>query len=159
MRKDIFIDNNIAKNFANPLDPEYKKLIRWLIAYEVQNDEKDEKNAYLVVSNKLIAEYQRTTGLSTSATNISVIINKMTREGQLVKISNQDTKAFKRQYFTKKIRRRLTCNREDQDHIPVVLLSERKYALSLDENFISDLVNFPGFIVTAARRPQDLPYN
>ncbi len=156
MRKDIFIDNNIAKNFANPLDPEYKKLIRWLIAFEAENQE---MNAYLVVSNKLIAEYQRTTGLATSATNITVVINKMTREGRLVKISNQEIKAFKRQYFTKKVRRRLTCNREDQDHIPVVLLSERKYALSLDENFINDLVNFPGFMVTAAKRPQDLPYD
>jgi hypothetical protein len=24
--KDIFIDNNVAKIFANPLDPEYKRL-------------------------------------------------------------------------------------------------------------------------------------
>lgn len=30
MKKDIFIDNNIASKFSNPLDPEYKKLIKWL---------------------------------------------------------------------------------------------------------------------------------
>jgi hypothetical protein len=27
MLKDIFIDNNIAKNFCNPVDPEYKNLV------------------------------------------------------------------------------------------------------------------------------------
>jgi len=30
IQKDIFIDTNIAKNFTNPLDPEYKKLVFWL---------------------------------------------------------------------------------------------------------------------------------
>ncbi len=55
--KDIFIDNNIAKNFCNPLDPEYKRLIQWLIS---------DSTAYLVVSNKLIVEYTRSTGQSTS---------------------------------------------------------------------------------------------
>jgi len=156
MRKDIFIDNNITKNFANPLDPEYKKLIQWLMAY---SSEKKEKNAYLMVSNKLIAEYQRTAGLSASATNITIIIAKMTREGRLVKITNEQIKEFKREYFTKKVERNLTCNKEDRDHIPVVLLSERKYALSFDENFVNDLLNFPGFVVVAAKRPQDIPYD
>lgn len=48
-KKDIFIDNNITKNFANPLDPEYKKLIKWLMAFDEQDKA---KNAYLVISNK-----------------------------------------------------------------------------------------------------------
>jgi hypothetical protein len=156
MRKDIFIDNNIAKNFANPLDPEYKKLIQWLMAF---NSDDVTKNAYLMVSNKLIAEYQRTAGLAYSATNITVIISQMTREGRLVKISNQAIREFKREYFTKKVKRNLSCNREDRDHIPVVLLSDRKYALSLDNNFIYDLINFPGFVVLATKRPEDLPYD
>ena len=30
MKKDIFIDNNIACRFSNPMDPEMKKLISWL---------------------------------------------------------------------------------------------------------------------------------
>ena len=34
MLKDLFIDNNVAKNFANPLDPEYKKLIQWLMTFD-----------------------------------------------------------------------------------------------------------------------------
>lgn len=28
MKKDIFIDNNIACRFANPMDPKMKKLIK-----------------------------------------------------------------------------------------------------------------------------------
>jgi len=156
MRKDIFIDNNIGKNFANPLDPEYKNLIQWLMAFNPNNAG---KNAYLMVSNKLIAEYQRTSGSASSLTNITVIISKMTQEGRLVKISNEQIKDFKRKYFKKKVVRNFTCNKEDHDHIPVVLLSDRKYALSLDDKFISDLIKFPGFVVLAAERPEKLPYN
>ncbi|OQX04250.1 MAG: hypothetical protein BWK80_54010 [Desulfobacteraceae bacterium IS3] len=155
MRKDIFIDNNITKNFANPLDPEYKKLIQWLMAF---NPNDAGKNAYLIISSKLIAEYMRTSGSASSLTNITVIISKMTKEGRLVKISNDELKDFKRKYFKKKVVRNFTCNKEDQDHIPVVLLSDRKYALSLDDKFINDLINFPCFTVLTAKRPENLPY-
>ena len=155
-KKDIFIDNNIAKNFTNPLDPEYKKLIKWLITFD---EKRGANNAYLVVSNKLLAEYHRTSGLSYSLTNITIIIGKLQKEGRLIKISNQAIKEFKRKHFSKKVKRKLTCNQEDRDHIPVVLLSDRKYALSLDIKFLYDLENFPGFIVTVARRPQNLPYD
>lgn len=154
--KDIFIDNNVAKNFANPLDPEYKRLIAWLIAF---NENDIANNAHLVVSDKLLAEYGRTAGFAYSATNITVIIGKLTREGRIVKIGNQKIKEFKRRYFTKTVVRRLTCNREDRNHIPVVLLSHRKYALSRDDNFRNDLESFPGFSVLTAKRPQDLPYD
>jgi len=155
MRKDIFIENNITKNFVNPLDTEYKRLIAWLMRF---NPTETHRNAYLVVSNKLIAEYQRTAGTAHSAINITVIINQMTREGRLIKVSNEEIKAFKREHFKAKVVKNLTCNQEDRDHIPVVLLSERKYVLSLDMNFVKDLLNFPGFTVRAERRPQDLPY-
>jgi hypothetical protein len=52
----------------------------------------------------------------------------------------------------------LTCNYEDREHLPVVLLSQRKYALSLDDRFIADLENFPGFVVLVKKRPEELPY-
>ncbi len=153
--KDIFIDNNVAKNFANPVDPEYKRLIRWLRKF----DGDLEDSAHLVVSNKLIAEYKRTSGGAYSGTNIAVIIGQLNKEGRLPKITNQQIKDFQRKYFKKKVIRRLTCNREDQDHIPVVLLSHRKYALSLDNDFTRDLMNFPGFNAWVEKRPQDLPYD
>lgn len=155
MKKDIFIDNNVAKNFSNPMDLEYIKLVQWLMKYDTNNLP---GNAYLVVSRKLLAEYSRTIGLGVSGTNIIVIIDKLTREGRLIKIKNADIKEFQRKYFSKKVTRNLRCNKEDQDHIPVVLLSNRKYALSLDDDFIYDLLHFPGFKVRAEKRPEKLPY-
>ena len=150
MLKDIFIDNNIAKNFGNPLDIEYKKLQNWLV---------DNRNAYLVVSNKLLAEYYRSVGQSYYQNSIPSIIDKLTREGRIIKISNEQIKEFKRQYFTKKTKKKFTCNVEDQEHIPVVLLSHRKYVLTLDQKFTFDLLNFPDFSVLVCAKPQDLPYD
>lgn len=155
MKKDLFIDNNIAKNFANPMDAEYKKLIRWLMKNDPINSA---VNAYLVVSNKLLAEYNRSVSFSSSASSIPIIIEQLTREGRLIKINNADIKEFQRRYFSKKVLRDLRSNREDHDHIPVVLLSDRKYALSLDKDFIYDLVHFPGFHATVEKRPEKLPY-
>ena len=150
MLKDIFIDNNIAKNFCNPLDPEYKKLIQWLMF---------DSAAYLVISNKLIAEYQRSASQSPSTTNITIIIAKLQREGRLLKITNEQIKIFKQKHFTKKVIKNLTCNQEDRDHIPVVMLSHRKYVLALDKKFTFDLLNFPSFKVTVCAKPQDLTYD
>jgi hypothetical protein len=154
--KDIFIDNNIAKNFSNPMDDHYKSLIQWLMKYETDNPG---SNAYLRVSNKLIAEYYRTASLSASSTSIPVIIDKLTREGRLLKLSNSDIKSFQQKHFSKKVRKSLRSNKDDHDHIPIVLLSERKYALSLDDNFIYDLTHFPGFMVRVEKRPEELPYS
>lgn len=155
MLKDIFIDNNVAKNFANPLDSEYKNLIAWLIRHDVKNSLND---ACLAVSNKLLCEYSRTSGYSQSLTNITVIIDILTREGRVNKISNDSIKNFKHKYFKNYVVRRLTCNPSDRDHIPVVMLSDRKYALSLDGKFRNDINNFPRFSALAAKRPQDIPY-
>jgi len=155
MKKDIFIDNNIAKNFSNPMDKEYKKLIRWLKRYDPEDLP---GNAYLVVSNKLLKEYGLTVSPVAGGTNIWVIIDILTRQGRLVRIGNADIKEFQRTHFTKKVLKSLRANKEDHDHIPVVLLSDRKYALSLDNNFIYDLVHFPGFRARAEKRPEDLPY-
>jgi hypothetical protein len=80
MLKDIFIDNNIAKNFCNPLDPQYKNLIKWLMY---------DSTAYLVVSQKLLVEYVGSTGQSPSLTNITVIIDRLTRDGRIIKFSNE----------------------------------------------------------------------
>jgi hypothetical protein len=150
MLKDIFIDNNIAKDFCNPVEPEYKNLIKWLMY---------DSTAYLVVSKKLLVEYFGSTSHSPSLTNITIIIDKLQREGRLCTISNEQIKEFKRQYFTNKIRKKFTCNKEDQEHIPVVLLSDRKYVLTLDQKFTCDLLNFSGFKVIVCDKPQDLPYD
>lgn len=158
MKHDIFIDNNIASKFSNPADQEYKNLIRWLMDNHNLAQGQDDDRAYLVVSRKLIAEYGRSCQTASGATSIHVIINKLTQEGRLVFISNQNIKNFKNLYFTKVIERKFRSNQEDRDHIPVVLLSERKYALSYDKNFTYDLEHFPGFKVIVRSRPEDLQY-
>ncbi|MCP5103556.1 MAG: hypothetical protein GY950_09265 [bacterium] len=157
MKKDIFIDTNIAKNFSNPMDKEYRKLIQWLMTF---NPDDLGKNAYLVVSNKLLAEYNRSVLSSTSTigTNIHVIIGKLNREGRLIIIKNAGIKEFQREHFTRKVIKKLRSNNEDRDHIPVVLLSDRKFALSRDDDFIYDLLHFPGFKARAEKRPEKLPY-
>lgn len=154
--KDIFIDTSTAVKLCNPVDNSYKCLIQWLIKFNPYNLE---HNAYIVVSNKLLLEYKRSIGNSVSNTNLIVIVEMMQREGRRIKISNQQINDFKRQHFSKRIIRRLRCNKEDWEHIPVVLLSYRKYALSNDNNFVYDLNNFPGFVAKAATHPNDLLYN
>ena len=148
--KDIFIDNNVASKFCNPMDPEYLKLVNWLLKDSL---------AHLVVSKKLIREYMASNKGATSGTSITVLISRLSIEGRLVNIGNEEIREFKRIHFRKKVESKLTCNTEDRDHIPVVLLSKRKYALAYDQNFLTDLVNFPGFNVTAASRPEKLPYS
>lgn len=135
MKKDIFIDNNIACRFSNPMDPEMKKLIAWIMEYE----EGSHNNAMLVVSDKLLREYIASCQGAYGATSIpTIIIGKLTREGRLTKITNADIKGFQNIYFTKTVERTLRSNQENRNHIPVVLLSERKFALTNDRNFTFD---------------------
>ena len=77
----------------------------------------------------------------------------------MAKITNADIKNFKNKYFTKTVERGLRSNQEDRHHIPVVLLSERKFALTNDRNFTYDLEHFPGFRVLVSSRPENLPYD
>lgn len=155
MMKDIFIDTNIASRFTNPLDPEYKRLINWLLTNDKHNPG---NNAYLVVSKKLLREYYASAQNANTRTSIPVIIDILVREGRRILISNDQIKEFKKKYYTKKNEKKLRSNSEDREHIPVVLLSDRKYALAIDDDFIFDLTNFPGFTVRAEKRPEALPY-
>jgi uncharacterized membrane protein len=159
MKKDIFIDNNIASRFKNPADPEYIKLRDWLLLYREIKENEADNNAHLVVSNKLLNEYSRSNQNIKDGQNIILIIARLQRQGRLIKIDNQAIKEFQQEYFTKKTLKKLSCNEEDREHIPVVLLSHRKYALSIDDAFVNDLLNFPRFNATVAKRPEELPYN
>ena len=153
--KDIFIDNNVASRFSNPLDPEYLKLIRWLKKYDPANIR---NCAILVVSIKLLEEYYSSAMYAKSNTSIPIIIDQLTREGRLRKFTNLTIKDFIRTKYTKKISKNLRCNRKDRNHIPIVLLSQRQFAISIDDNFIYDLINFPGYHVTAVKRPELINY-
>jgi hypothetical protein len=157
--RDLFIDNNIAKNFSNPQDSEYLKLTCWLMNYCVSDVANKHMYAHLVVSKKLLGEYQASSREATSSSSIPVIINKLMSEGRLIIINNDEIKTFKRKYFTKVILKKLRCNAKDREHIPLVLLSSRKYGLSIDDNFVFDLINFPKFKSNIQKRPELLPYN
>ncbi len=155
MKKDIFIDTNVIGNFSSQLDEGYKKLSLWLSNFNHNNPE---NNAYIVVSPKLISEYSRSLQHAKQNQTFVVILSKMQKEDRRVMISNQQIKDFQNVHFTKSIWKKLSSNKEDRDHIPVVLLSERKFALTEDENFTFDLRNFPKFKASVASRPQDLPF-
>lgn len=159
MKRDIFIDDNIASNFANPADSNYKKLIAWLNDNHDIADGQEDDRAYLVVSNKLLAEYCRSFRDSFLTNAMPMIVDRLTKEGRLVKISNDAIKAFQRSEFVPRIVRRMQSNAEDREHIPVVLLSERKYALTNDGDFTHDLRLFHRYNVTVSNRPEELPYN
>ncbi len=124
---DIFIDNNIAKNFASPVDKEYKKLINWLIS-------KDE-NAYLVLSQKIQNEYLESSSQSKSRSNIAAIVNMLRKQGRTNEFSNSEIKQFQQKYFTKIIikKHNLYSSNRDSNHIPIILMSERKKALTIDK--------------------------
>jgi len=158
MKRDIFIDTNVANKFANPQDIEYLRLTKWLLKFNSDDVENKEQYAHLVVSRKLLMEYYRSSLGAASSTAIPIIINKLQQQGRLVLISNQQIKEFKQKYYTKATERGFRCNSEDREHIPVVLLSDRKYALSYDENLIHDLETFPGFTVLVKKRPEEIPY-
>jgi len=158
MRKDIFIDNNIASKFSNPQDKEYIKLTEWLMFYD-QNDSLNKDNyAHLVVSKKLLVEYSRSSLNAISDTSIPSIVDKLLREDRLIVVSNQQIKDFQTIHYSKAVLRKLRSNNEDREHLPLVLLSDRKFALSYDDNFIYDLLNFAGFIVVVKKRPEEIQF-
>ena len=151
--KDIFIDNNVAKDFATPVEDNYKKLIKWILTYN-----KNENDAYLVVSTKLINEYYSSSQNCLKSTAISNIVVKLTREGRINSFKNKDIKDFMKKEFQKKITKKLLSNTEDRWHIPIVLLSERKIALTIDGNFKHDLENFPKYNVIVSDCPSKIDY-
>jgi hypothetical protein len=161
MKKDLFIDNNIANKFSNPQDKEYIKLTKWLLDFDSSNPENlnnKENYAHLVVSKKLLVEYSRSAQGALSDTSIPMIINKLLKDGRLTIIKNQEIKDFKTIYFTKRVESKLRSNFEDREYIPLVLLSDRKYALTYDISLTYDLRNFAGFTVLVEKRPEKLPY-
>lgn len=160
--KDIFIDNNIAKNFATPLDPHYKELILWINEFDSELVEKEPEKllefAHLVVSQKLLIEYLKSSKDCSKPNAIPSIINRLQIQGRIQKKTKAEIEEFKNQFFSKKIENNLLSNAEDHCHIVCVLLSNRKLCLTYDENLAKDLEGFPGHNVTVDKRPENLNY-
>lgn len=114
--KDMFVDNCAATNFANPLEQEYKPLIEWLL---------DE--GFLAVSNRLLAEYGRTSGGCAIGTNIWLIVSHLQARGRLRRFTTSQLNGF---LIPKSVARKLQSNLADHVHIKTVLLSHRKYTFN-----------------------------
>jgi len=141
LKTDLFVDTNVAKNFKNPLDPEYKKLLQWLRTI-----------GCWVVSKKLLVEYGR------SNQNIAVLTDLLQRQGRLKVIDNE---SHNKLIFTKLTERRLTCNAEDRWHLKTILLSHRKMAIVIDVALRNDINNHPildGVKPQAVARPEEIDY-
>lgn len=141
LKSDLFVDTNVAKNFKNPLDPEYKKLLQWL-----------RTKGCWVVSKKLLVEYGR------SNQNIFVLTDLLQRQGRLKVIDNE---SHNKLVFTKLTERRLTCNAEDRWHLKTILLSHRKIAIIIDVALRNDVNNHPmheGMKPQAVARPEEIDY-
>lgn len=143
--KDIFIDNDAATNFLNPQQEQYKALFKWLMS-----------EGYLVVSQKLLAEYHRTSGACCLAVNICTVVAELTKRGRLVRFGKDNLGQFP---IPKRVERKLKSNQKDRVHLKTVLLSVRKYALSMDQNLCDDINNFPGYVALARSDPQAIPYD
>lgn len=157
MTNDIFIDNDILiHNFTVSASDDYKKLMDWL----KQHDENSPENsAHLIVSSTFQAEYGRSFAHAGPDNTVVVIINKLTQEERLKKKENREIHKFMRVHFKNHVMRNLRSNRRDWDHIATVMLSDRKYALTTDNNLCYDINHFPKFNALAACDPQHLPYD
>ncbi|WP_430907503.1 hypothetical protein [Maribacter sp. 2-571] len=159
---DIFIDNNIAKNFATPIDPHYKELIQWINEFDKDLVEKEPEKlldyAHLVVSQKLLVEYLNSSRDCSKPNAIPSIISRLQIQGRLQKKSKTEIEDFKNEFFTKRIEKSLLSNQEDHPHIVCVLISNRKLCLTYDDNLTADLKDFPGFTVRVEKRPESLNY-
>jgi hypothetical protein len=160
--KDIFIDNNVAKNFATPLDPNYKDLIKWINDFDADVVKKNPKKilnyAHLVVSQKLLVEYLKSSKNCSKPNAIPSIISRLTIQGRLLKKTKTEIEDFKNKHFSKKIEKGLLSNQEDHCHIVSVLISKRKLCLTYDDNLTTDLKVFPGHTVIVEKRPEKLNY-
>lgn len=140
-QKDFFIDTNIAKNFMNPADPEYKKLLSWLF-----------KEGVWVVNQKLLVEYG-----STNQT-ILVLINELQKQGRIKKFETSELDKF---LFEKSFEKRLISNKKDWIHLKTIWLSTRKIGITIDSGLRNDVKNSPlqnGIQPRAVSRPQDIDY-
>lgn len=125
MKPDLFVDSNVSGHFARPVRPDYKALVKWLC---------DE--GCLVVCSSLIQEYGAAVRGSSSPTTLVAIVDRLQRDGRLRRFSKKKLQAFP---LRKHAPRRLRSNRADHDFIKVVLLSDRKLALSEDKKLTQDI--------------------
>jgi hypothetical protein len=157
MKKDIFIDNNIACLFASTTNQHCIELIVWLLNNDMENPE---NNGYLMISDELRKEYFRSNSGCDKKFSIIMVYFQLQKDGRLHGKSKEELAAFKRTNMPKKCWNKLNSKESDREHIPLVFLSDRKLVLSNDTEFLNDLINFPKFgkDVRYSRTPEGLEY-
>ena len=157
MKKDIFIDCQIACKFASTKDPHLKELIDWLLKKDHENPA---DRAFLMLSPMLRKEYDGGNKNCFKEFSILTIIIKMQQDDRINFKKKEEIDEFKREYISKKQWDKLNSKENDKDNIPLVFLSDRKMVLSEDENFVEDLINFPKFgnEVSCSMNCQDFNY-
>lgn len=146
MTKDLFVDNNVAKNFKNPADPEYRKLMAWLF-----------REGHLVLTQKLLIEYHDS-NRGNFGQSIFTIINQLTKDGRTVRFENEELKAVK---FSKKLDEKCLRLNKDYWHLKAILLSNRKMAIIIDKAFRDAVNSHPkheGIHARAVARPEEIDY-
>lgn len=144
MKPDLFIDSNVSGHFAKLVRADYQALAQWLY---------DE--GCLVVCQSLIGEYVTAIRGSSAPRTLVAITDRLQRDGRLRQVSKEELHAF---LIRKPVRRRLRSNRADHDFIKVVLLSDRKLALSEDRKLAHDINDFPGFDAHCGSSPSEIAY-
>ena len=146
MIKDLFVDNNIAKNFKNPANPEYEKLIKWLF-----------EEGHLVLTQKLLKEYHDS-NRGNYGQSILSIIARLTKDERIVMVSNDQLKSLT---FSKTIDKKCLKLNKDYWHLKAILLSNRKIAIIIDKAFRDAVNNHPmhdGVKPQAVARPEEIDY-
>lgn len=86
---------------------------------------------------------------------LPVIVDQLTRTGRLKWYSKKDLKLFP---IKERVVKRLLSNQGDHDYIKIVMMSDRKLALTGDNNLRRDINNFPGYQARAYGHPADVNY-
>jgi hypothetical protein len=140
LTRDIVVDTNIIRLYANPDDPLIRALFVWIRDFGT-----------LALSQKLLAEY-----IGIGNRDLAGLIDRLTRAGRINSISNQRLKEFNqdRHYA-------YTANSKDRWHARLVFLSIRKLLVSVDKKLINDVNGFKrmgGVKPRATSRPQRALY-
>lgn len=142
MKKDIFIDAQIANTFPKPPNKHIEELIKWLIKYD---DNNLQNNAYLIINPKLLLEYTGGNQGCSSPKSILSIMTVLKSKDRLINISTKDIKKIYSKH-RKQIDKIKITKIDKEFHIPTLLSEqcERKIALIGDKPFLNAILNFKG---------------
>lgn len=144
MKPDLFIDADISGHIMKPLDDHYRDLIKWLYV-----------EGCLVICRSLHNEYRKAVRESPSLRTLPAIVDRLTRARRLIRYSREELRGFR---IKERIVKRLLSNRSDHDYIKIVMMSDRRLALSGDNKLRRDINNFPRYGAQAYRHPGDFDY-